>query len=149
MQFAYRLRSVWWLALLGISVHYGTGEHAERATNMVFDAWLQGGIESEENYPYCSGFGKCLPCAAPGYNRTRCGPPVPPTSCLKNESCIAKKNSSNFVPNLTLKSWVAIEKVSIHPYNTVQPCNSHCYRMKALFNGTWFRGVHSQLPSMH
>lgn len=74
---------------------------------------MQGGIESEEDYPYCSGLGKCFPCAAPGYNKTRCGPPVPATGCLKNESCAAKMNSSNFVPNLTLKSWVAIEKVRV------------------------------------
>ena len=73
---------------------------------------VQGGIESETDYPYCSGFGKCFPCQAPGYNKTRCGPPVPPTSCLKNESCLAKINSSLFVHGLKLKSWVAIAKVS-------------------------------------
>ncbi len=71
----------------------------------------QGGIEAEEDYPYCSGFGKCFPCQAPGYNKTRCGPPVPATSCLKNESCGARINSTRFVSGLQIKSWVAIEKV--------------------------------------
>jgi len=75
---------------------------------------LQGGIMSEQTYPYCSGFGKCFPCQAPGYNKTRCGPPAP--YCVKNESCSAKLNSSEFVPGLKLKSWVAIDKVHINEY---------------------------------
>ena len=70
---------------------------------------VQGGIESEEDYPYCSGFGKCFPCAAPGYNKTRCGPAAP--YCLKNESCSFKLERSKFVPGLNLSSWVAISKV--------------------------------------
>ena len=71
----------------------------------------QGGIESESLYPYCSGFGRCFPCMAPGYNKTRCGPPVPATSCIKNESCLARLNKTNFLPGLKLKTWVAIPKV--------------------------------------
>lgn len=67
-----------------------------------------GGIESEDNYPYCSGSGQCFPCQAQGYNKTRCGPPVP--SCNTSESCPAKLKPSLFVPGLKLKGWVAIEK---------------------------------------
>lgn len=73
---------------------------------------LQGGIESEVMYPYCSGFGRCFPCAAPGYNKTRCGPPVPATSCKKNDSCAAKRQPSRFIPGLKVKSWIAVGKVS-------------------------------------
>lgn len=67
-------------------------------------------MQSEKDYPYCSGFGKCFPCPAPGYNKTRCGPPVPATACLRNESCSSKLNTSQFVAGLAVKSWIAIEK---------------------------------------
>ena len=69
-------------------------------------------MEPEDSYPYCSGFGKCFPCMAPGYNKTRCGPPVPPTSCQMKESCQAKISSAKFVSGLKVNSWVAIEKVT-------------------------------------
>lgn len=75
--------------------------------------YTQGGIEPETSYPYCSGFGKCFPCMAPGYNKTRCGPPVPPTSCLKNESCSARLEKTNFLAGLKIKSWVAVVKVLV------------------------------------
>ena len=74
---------------------------------------------AESSYPYCSGFGKCFPCMAPGYNKTRCGPPVPHTACLKNESCQAKLSRADFVAGLRIQSWVAIPKVSSLKYGTV------------------------------
>lgn len=46
---------------------------------------------------------------APGYNKTRCGPPVP--YCEKNESCLARLSKASFLPGLKVKSWVAIPKV--------------------------------------
>ena len=61
------------------------------------------------NYPYCCGVGDCFPCVPDGYNKTRCG--APPPYCNKTQSCEAKLNSSDFVPNLKVKTWVAIEKV--------------------------------------
>ncbi len=79
---------------------------------------MQGGIESEVDYPYCSGFGKCYPCQAPGYNKSRCGPPVPSTACLKNESCMHKLNTTLFVPGLKLKSWVALSQVRVAQFLT-------------------------------
>lgn len=51
---------------------------------------------------------------APGYNKTRCGPPVPRTACLKNESCQAKLSKADFVAGLRIQSWVAIPKVREH-----------------------------------
>ena len=70
---------------------------------------MQGGIESEANYPYCSGSGTCFPCMPPGYNKTRCGPA--PYSCNKTESCGNKLDTSKFVSGLKVKSWVGILKV--------------------------------------
>lgn len=67
-----------------------------------------GGIESEANYPYCSGSGKCFPCVPPGYNKTRCGPA--PSYCNKTQSCQAKMSTSKFVEGLKVKSWVAVAK---------------------------------------
>lgn len=71
---------------------------------------IQGGIESEADYPYCSGFGKCFPCVPQGYNKTRCGPAPP--SCNKTDSCTSKLDPSKFVSGLKVKSWVAIAKVT-------------------------------------
>ncbi|CAI8043566.1 Cysteine proteinase 1 [Geodia barretti] len=67
-----------------------------------------GGIESDFAYPYCSGDGKCFPCAAPGYNVTRCG--QPPEYCNKTQSCGDKLNSNDFVSGLRVSSWVAVAK---------------------------------------
>lgn len=63
-----------------------------------------GGIESEDDYGYCSGSGKCLPCSPPGYNRTECGPPVP--FCRLSDSCQAKLDPSKFVADLKVKDWM-------------------------------------------
>ncbi|ESO96545.1 hypothetical protein LOTGIDRAFT_159961 [Lottia gigantea] len=68
----------------------------------------QGGLESWDDYGYCSGNGKCFVCPAKGYNKTLCGPPVP--YCLKNESCEAKIDLSKFVPGLKVTGWNAISK---------------------------------------
>ncbi|XP_062519424.1 procathepsin L-like [Corticium candelabrum] len=65
-----------------------------------------GGLESEQDYPYCSGTGKCYPCATSKYNKTRCGPPTP--YCRKNDSCDARLDSMKFVPGLRVLDWVAI-----------------------------------------
>ncbi len=70
----------------------------------------QGGIESADNYPYCSGSGKCFPCVPKGYNKTRCGPA--PEYCNQTQSCAAKLNPAEFVSGLKVKSWVAIAKVT-------------------------------------
>ncbi|XP_064599468.1 cysteine proteinase 1-like [Liolophura sinensis] len=71
-----------------------------------------GGLETEEDYPYCSGGGgakgTCYICPAPGYNKTLCGPPV--TWCLKNESCEAKVDRSKFVAGLQVVDWKAISQ---------------------------------------
>ncbi|XP_076472387.1 cathepsin L-like [Babylonia areolata] len=71
-----------------------------------------GGLETWEDYSYCSGLGgekgTCFPCMAPGFNKTLCGPPVP--YCLKNESCAAKLDPSKFVPGLKIADWKAISE---------------------------------------
>lgn len=66
-----------------------------------------GGLETEEDYPYCCGTGKCFPCPTKNYNKTRCGPPTP--YCKQTDSCSAKLNSSKFVPGLKVADWVAIQ----------------------------------------
>ena len=119
---------------------------------------VQGGIESEEDYPYCSGFGKCFPCAAPGYNKTRCGPAAP--YCLKNESCSFKLERSKFVPGLNLSSWVAISKVHIILTRRTASLQCVCvrvlmpvavynilYRMRLRCRHSLWLGVLSALPS--
>ena len=66
----------------------------------------QGGIESDADYPYCSGDGKCFPCVPAGWNNTRCGPP--PLYCNKTQSCPVKLDKSNFIAGLKIKDWVAV-----------------------------------------
>lgn len=82
-----------------------------------------GGLTSEATYPYCCGTGDCFPCQAQGYNKTRCGPPVP--------SCDPKQNKCQYVQDLiaqrdqrfstqsnqadygyvaTIKDWTAVAK---------------------------------------
>jgi cathepsin F len=68
-----------------------------------------GGIQTEKDYPYCSGLGKCYPCPTKNYNKTRCGPPV--SYCNKTDSCDAKLNTSRFVPGLKVVDWVAINGI--------------------------------------
>ncbi|CAH1774055.1 unnamed protein product [Owenia fusiformis] len=69
-----------------------------------------GGIETEEDYPYCCGIGggpgSCFVCQAVGYNKTLCGPPVP----WCNVTCADKINPSKFVPGLKVVGWNAIPK---------------------------------------
>lgn len=65
-------------------------------------------MASEEDYPYCAGTGKCAPCEAPGYNKTRCGPPIP--YCYLKDSCQARLNSSLFVPSLKVAGWKKISE---------------------------------------
>lgn len=69
-----------------------------------------GGIETEEDYPYCSGVGKtpCEPCEAPGYNKTKCGPPIP--YCSLKDSCQAKLRPEKFLPNLKVVDWKRISE---------------------------------------
>ena len=68
-----------------------------------------GGIASEESYPYCAGLNTpCTPCGAPGYNKTKCGPPIP--YCYLKDSCQAKLKMSNFVPNLKVVDWKLISQ---------------------------------------
>jgi cathepsin F len=68
----------------------------------------QGGIESESDYPYCSGMGTCYPCVPSGWNKTRCGPP--PLYCNNTFSCSHRLDQNKFVEGLKIKSWIAIEK---------------------------------------
>ncbi|XP_050405058.1 cathepsin L [Patella vulgata] len=68
----------------------------------------QGGLESWNDYAYCSGTGKCFTCPAQGYNKTLCGPPV--EYCQKNESCDAKLDKSKFVPGLKVDDWQAVDQ---------------------------------------
>ena len=110
-----------------------TSVSLERATSVC--VLVQGGVVSEQNYPYCSGFGKCFPCEAPGYNKTRCGPPAP--YCLKNESCSARLNRSQFVPGLKLKSWVAIDKVKNIAYHINGLYLVIWCRMKVSLSRSW------------
>ncbi|KAL5007059.1 hypothetical protein ScPMuIL_015865 [Solemya velum] len=67
-----------------------------------------GGLETWEDYGYCSGSGKCFPCAPPGYNKTLCGPPE--SYCLKNQSCAAKLNRTKFITGLEVVSWEQVDK---------------------------------------
>lgn len=67
-----------------------------------------GGLSSEGNYSYCAGSGSCSPCEAPGYNKTKCGPPIP--YCYLKDSCQAKFNSSILVPGLKVVDWKAISE---------------------------------------
>lgn len=67
-----------------------------------------GGIETESDYPYCSGTGDCYPCPPSDYNKTLCGPP--PSYCNKTQSCPDKLNRTKFVPGLKVQSWMPIEK---------------------------------------
>ena len=71
----------------------------------------QGGIESDDDYPYCSGVGKCFPCVPAGWNNTRCG--APPLYCNQSQSCSKKLNVSKFLPGLKIKDWIAVEKVML------------------------------------
>lgn len=65
---------------------------------------IKGGIETEQDYSYCAGVKKpCLPCSAPGYNKTECGPPVP--YCLLSDSCQAKVDPKKFVADLKVSDW--------------------------------------------
>lgn len=66
-----------------------------------------GGIATEAEYPYCAGINNaCEPCEAPGYNKTKCGPPIP--YCLLKDSCQARLNKTQFVQNLKVVDWKAI-----------------------------------------
>jgi cathepsin F len=58
-----------------------------------------GGLNSESDYPYCAGFGKCYPCM-PNKNTTFCGPP--PSYC--NRTCLAVPNK--FV--VSVSKWTQI-----------------------------------------
>lgn len=65
-----------------------------------------GGLQADSTYSYCSGTGQCYPCPAPGWNNTRCGPPV--EYCLKNESCAARFHAEDVLPSTLVASWAAI-----------------------------------------
>ncbi|XP_035679889.1 cysteine proteinase 1-like [Branchiostoma floridae] len=70
-----------------------------------------GGIEKEEDYPYCSGLGgekgTCFPCPAPAYNASMCGPAV--SYCNETESCGFRLDKSKFIPGLQVTDWAAID----------------------------------------
>ena len=68
----------------------------------------KGGIAAENDYSYCCGTGACLPCGAPGYNNTKCGPPVP--YCNLKDSCQAKLDPAKFVPHLKVVDWKRIDE---------------------------------------
>ncbi len=67
-----------------------------------------GGMIAESNYSYCAGTGACSPCEGIGYNKTACGPPIP--YCFLKDSCQAKFNKTQLVPNLNVVDWKAISK---------------------------------------
>ncbi|XP_048752237.1 cysteine proteinase 1-like [Ostrea edulis] len=71
-----------------------------------------GGLETWEDYWYCSGLGgapgTCAACPAPGYNTTLCGPPIP--YCNMSQSCVTKLDVSKFHPGLNVVSWKAIDE---------------------------------------
>ena len=73
---------------------------------------IQGGIESEQSYPYCVGFGLCTPCPPPGFSVELCGGSTS-GSCALEDSCLAKLNTDEFIPGLEVDSWVVVESVSI------------------------------------
>ena len=63
---------------------------------------------SEADYPYCAGLEinkqpACMPCEAPGYNKAKCGPPIP--YCFLKDSCQAKLDPAKFIPNLKVVDW--------------------------------------------
>lgn len=76
---------------------------------------IQGGLETGEDFFYCSGLGgkpgTCMICPAAGYNWTLCGPPVP--YCNMSVSCATKINPKKFVPGLKVVNWVAVDKVGL------------------------------------
>jgi len=60
-----------------------------------------GGLETEQQYPYCCGTGDCYPCMAPGSTPDNCGPPP--------EYCNATQNQcTNLTPYATISDWTAI-----------------------------------------
>ncbi|XP_063410376.1 procathepsin L-like [Mytilus trossulus] len=75
-----------------------------------------GGLSTWSDYPYCSGDtadkhhpeDNCMPCPAPGFNASLCGPPVP--YCNMSQSCVAKLDKSKLVNGLQLSSWNAIDQ---------------------------------------
>ena len=62
-----------------------------------------GGIATEQSYPYCVGNEGCFPCNAPGYNSTRCGPPIP--WCNATQAHCLDSNSSLF--KARIEDWVS------------------------------------------
>lgn len=66
-----------------------------------------GGIELEQDYSYCAGDGKCLPCSPPGFDPEECGPAVP--YCRLADSCQAKVESDKFVPGLRVANWLQVD----------------------------------------
>lgn len=81
--------------------------------HFIYDYSKQGGLETWEDYWYCSGLGgapgTCAACPAPGYNTTLCGPPIP--YCNMSQSCVTKLDVSKFHPGLNVVSWKAIDEV--------------------------------------
>ncbi|XP_012944222.1 cathepsin L1 [Aplysia californica] len=72
-----------------------------------------GGINTEEDYPYCVGKNpRCKPCAPPNYNATVCYTswPYGPGTCKKSESCSAKIKPEKFVPAIKVKDYQYVPK---------------------------------------
>jgi cathepsin F len=101
-----------------------------------------GGIASERDYPYCVGTNKpCMPCEAPGYNKTKCGPPIP--YCSLKDSCQAKLNASIFVPNLKVADWklisqnetaIAVQMMNFGPLSIALNAELLQFYHKGIFN---------------
>lgn len=86
-------------------------------SSLFYNFLFKGGLSTWSDYPYCSGDtadkhhpeDNCMPCPAPGFNASLCGPPVP--YCNMSQSCVAKLNKDKFVNGLQLSSWKAIDQV--------------------------------------
>lgn len=111
---------IFWYGQL-LTLNLSTNPSTNNSINQSLSFSCQGGLETEEDYPYCAGGGgakgTCYICPAPGYNKTLCGPPV--TWCLKNESCEAKVDRSKFMAGLQVAGWKAISEVYINQLSHV------------------------------
>jgi cathepsin F len=82
-----------------------------------------------------------MPCGAPGYNKTRCGPPIP--YCKLQDSCQAKLDATKFVKNLKVVDWkriseneteIADQLMSIGPLSIALDATLLQFYHKGIFN---------------
>ncbi len=66
-----------------------------------------GGIELNDDYPYCIGNWACEPCFPKGYDEKICGNT---TGCLEKDSCAAKFNASKIATNIDTWASIAPDK---------------------------------------